>query len=370
MRLLCEKEDLYAALQNVSRAVSQRSPNPMYENVYLQAFSGGVRLVGTDQSLGIEATLPGTIQEEGSVLLPGRLFPEIIRKLPDGEVTIETNDRFTATIRMPKIKTTLQGMDASLYPSLPAVTDAVEASLSQVLLKDMIRQTGFAIAQDATRPILTGCLFEAEEDRAAMVALDGFRLALRRGKLAEAVSEPVSCVVSGRYWAEIGRILDDNDENVTLTIGKKHVSMEKDGCRVVVTRLDGEYIKYRQLLPAQYQTSVMVGRGTLQEAIDRASLMAREGRNNLLKFSVTKEQLTITSNSEMGDVFEQMDAATQGQDINISFNVNYINDAIRSLTDDDVCLRFNTSISPAVIVPKEGDQYLYLVLPVRTFQGV
>lgn len=369
MRFLCEKDDLYQALQTVSRAVSQRSPNPMYENVYLQAYAGGIRLVGTDQSLGIEALLPGAVQEEGSVLLPGRLFPEIIRKLPEGEVSLEVNERFTATIRMPKIKTTLQGMDAALYPSLPAVSGAEEIAISQALLKDMIRQTGFAIAQDATRPILTGCLFEAEGDTATMVALDGFRLALRRGKL-KTPCQGVSCVISGKYWAEIGRILSDSDEEVSLRLGEKHASLQKDGCTVVVSLLDGEFIRYRQLLPGQYQTSVLLDRATLTESIDRASLMAKEGRNNLLKFSVKGDQLSISSNSEMGDVFEQMDVQTQGQDIDISFNVNYITDAIRSLSEEKVLFRFNTSISPAVIVPEEGDHFLYLVLPVRTFQGV
>ncbi len=370
MRFLCEREDLFTALQTVSRAVAQRSPNPMYENVFLQAWAGGVRLAGTDQSLGIEALIPGTVQEEGSVLLPGRLFPEIVRKLPEGEVSVEVSDRFTATIRMPKIKTTLQGMDASLYPSLPAVDDGEEVHISQNLLKDMIRQTGFAIAQDATRPILTGCLFEVSGEQATMVALDGFRLALRRGQLAAPCEGSISCVVSGRYWAEIGRILSDSDDEVALRLGEKHVSMEKDGCKIVVSRMDGEYIKYRQLLPAQYQTSVLLDRAALSESIDRASLMAKEGRNNLLKFSIKGDSLSISSNSEMGDVFEQIDAVTQGQDIDISFNVNYITDAIRSLAEEKVLFRFNTSISPAVIVPEEGDSFLYLVLPVRTFQGV
>lgn len=367
MNFICQRDELLSALQAAGRAIAQRSPMQVLENVYIEAGPDGLSVMGTDLNLGIITNIHASIEEEGSVLLPGRLLTEIIRKLPEGEVSVQVNERFTAVIRANGSRTTLQGLAKDEYPQFPEVVANEPVSIAKPLLKEMIRQTGFAIAQDESRPILTGCLLELDGANATMVALDGFRLAIRQGTLENEVSKK-SCVIPGKYLQEIGRLLGDGDDAIDLLISESHLLVSLEHTSIAVRLLEGEYVKYRQLLPGQYQTTMRVGRELLSDCVDRASLMAREGRNNLLKFSVTSQELTIASNSELGDVFEQLPVHTTGQDLTISFNVRYINEAIKSLDDEEVYFRFNSPITPCVIMPVDGEDFLFLVLPVRTYQ--
>lgn len=366
MELICQKYDLMNALSTVSRALSARTTNPMYETIRLEASGASLQLLATDQNLAIESTIIANVSQGGSVLLSGRLFPELIRKLPEGEVRLTVNEKLSAVIRAGDSKTTLQGISAESYPPLPQVENIRRVLLPQQELREMIRQTAYAASKDEYRPILTGCLLEVEDGRASMVATDGFRLSVKRGKTADP-SENVECVVSSRYWNEIGRSLGEEDVNLTLEIGTKNMRIDLGDTRIVVTLLEGTYMKYRALLPNQFQTSIRVDRGMLLDCIDRASLIAKEGKNNLLRFQIDPQHLTITSNSELGDVFEQLDIQHQGQELSISFNINYIAEALKALSDDEVVFRFNTDITPCVIAPVEGDEYITLVLPVRTY---
>ncbi len=365
MKFICMKEDLIQGLSISTKASAARSPQAVLECVSILADATGVHLMCTDLQMGIVTDVPATVAQEGRVLLNARLLNEIVRKLPDGEVTISVGSTNRATISAMGSKTTLQGLSALDFPQLPEVEDEHPITIPQNLLRDMIRQTGFSIAADDTRPILTGILMEIENDVITLVALDGFRLARRKGKLLESAGS-VSAVVSGKYFIEIGKILGDDETAVSMSLSDTHLKLRTATATIVIRLLEGDYIKYRQLLPPSYAISVRLSRGELADCIDRASLMAREGKSNLLKFSIQQDRLAITSNSEMGDVYEEMDAETIGKDIDIAFNVRYITEAVKSIEEEQFLIKLNSNISPCVLVPTEGEDFLYLVLPVRT----
>lgn len=367
MRFSCDTNDLNTSLSIVSRALAVRSPKPILEGILLESCEQGLRLTCTDLALGIETTIPATFIEEGRAVLPGKLLCEIVRKLPGGACDISVSDRLQATIRCASIRTTITGFDPVEYPELPQVSGA-SFSMPQSTLRDMIGRTLFAIAVDESRPILTGCLMEVGRSEMRVVALDGFRLAMRKENI-EGPESDVSAVVGGKVLGDIAKILGDTDEEVALCFSRSHLGLNIGATHIVARMLEGEFIRYRQILPQEWQTRVAVRSGELGSAIDRASLIAREGKSNLVCFKIDGDTLTVTSNSENGDMEERIDVTTEGNDLSIAFNVRYITDVLKAISDDEVFMRFNSNVSPCVVCPTEGDSYLYLVLPVRMFNN-
>ena len=367
MRFSCDTGDLNSSLSVVSRALAVRSPKPILEGILLEACDEGLKLTCTDLALGIETIIPATFIEEGRAVLPGKLLCEIVRKLPGGMCDISISDRMQATIRCASIRTTISGFDPVEYPELPQVTGASFAMV-QSTLRDMIGRTLFAIAVDESRPILTGCLMEVGKSEMRVVALDGFRLAMRKENI-DGPDQDVAAVVGGKVLGDIAKILNDTDEEVSLCFSRSHVQLNMGATHIVARLLEGEFIRYRQILPQEWQTRVAVRRSDLGSAIDRASLIAREGKSNLVCFKIDGDTLDVTSNSENGDMEEKIDVTTEGKDLTIAFNVRYITDVLKALSDDEVFMRFNSNVSPCVVCPTEGDSYLYLVLPVRVFNS-
>lgn len=368
MHFSCNVADMSSGLSIVTRALAVRSPMQVLEGVLLETCEQGLRLTCTDLALGIETTIPAQIEAEGNAVLPGKLFHEIVRKLPGDTMQVQVSEQFTATIRYAQSRTTLSGMNPADYPELAQVQNASMLQMPQNTLRDMIQKTCFSIATDETRPILTGCLMEIDAEEIRLVALDGFRLALRCTHHEQKL-EPMQAVIPGKVLAELAKILSDGDAPVSLHIGETHLSADMGQTRVVTRLLEGEFIRYQQILPTDWQTRIRVLREDLDHAIDRASLIAREGKNNLVKFHIEGHTLTLTSNAELGEVFEQMEILTEGKDLEIAFNVRYVSDILRVLEDEYITLRFNTNVSPCVICPPEGEKYTYLVLPVRVFQA-
>jgi DNA polymerase-3 subunit beta len=366
MRFQCEAPEMMNALNTVSRALAVRSTMPVLEGILLESCADGLRLMCTDMALSIETVIPAAIEEEGRAVMPGKLFLEVIRKLPSDTVSISVNERYAATIRCQSSRTTLSGMNPMEFPELPEIEGGSQVCVPQNLMRDMITKTSFAIGTDESRPILTGSLLEIEPDEMRLIALDGFRLAIRREKL-NSSSSGVQAVIGGKMISDLSKVLSDTDEEAGLVITRTHLCATMGKTRVITRLLEGEYIRYRQILPTDFQTRVTVRRAQLSEAIERASLIAREGKNNLVRFKIEGDSMTLSSNAELGDVQEQIDVVTEGKDIEIAFNVRYISDVLKVLADENVCMRFNSNVSPCVICPQEGDAYIYLVLPVRVF---
>ncbi len=364
MRFHCLVSNLMAGLSIVNRALATRSTLQILEGILLETCPEGLRLTCTDLALGIETLVEAEIAEEGRIVMPGRLFSELIRKLPEGTLEMTVGENHSAVIRCMKSRTTLAGMSAVEFPDLPQVEGGNLITLQQNQLRELIQKTCFAIATDESRPLLTGCLMEIDADEIRLIALDGFRLALRKIAHAQAI-EPMQAVIPGKVLSELAKVMSDDDIEVQLNIGRTHLSADMGATRVVTRLLEGEYTRYRRILPTEWQTRIKVSSSELGKAIDRAGLMAREGKNNLVRFHIAEQQLTLTSNAEMGDVQEQIEIMVDGKDLDIAFNVRYVSDVLKVLDEDEICLRFNSNVSPCEICPSEGDAYLYLVLPVR-----
>ena len=371
MLITMNAQDLLDGLNTVTRALAARPAKQILEGVLVEASSDGINLTCSDGSLSIECLLTGDVKEPGRAVLPGKLLTELVRKLPGGTVTIKVNENHSASIRCMNSKSNLAGMNPMEYPEMAEVDAGTPVKIPQNKLKEMISRVVFAIATDESRQILTGCLLEVTPSEARMVALDGFRLAMQKvfqPFQLPAGQETVKAVIPGRVLNELSKILLDEEEFCTLLIDKTRMQATFGNTRLSTVLLAGEYIDYRKILPPSFKTQAKADRSQVQNAIDRASLMAREGKNNLIRMSFGKEGLTITSNAELGDVLEEMEASLQGDPIEIAFNAKYITDVIRNITDNELCMKFNSNVSPCVVCPQDGDQYLYLILPVRVFQ--
>ncbi len=370
MQFTVNVQDLLDGLNTVTRALAARPAKQILEGVLLEAAEGELTLTCSDGSLTIETTLAADVREEGRTVLPGKLFAELARKLPGGEVTIKVGNTHAASIRCMSFKSNLAGMNPVEYPEMATVDQGFCVGIPQKSLREMISRVVFSIATDESRQILTGCLLEIVADEARLVALDGFRLAIQKVCQPFALpadKEKVSAVIPGRVLNELAKILADEDAFCNLTIDRNRMQASFGKTTLSTVLLAGEYIDYRKILPPSFKTVAKADRVSVQNAIDRASLMAREGKNNLIRMAFAGETLSITSNAEMGDVLEELDCSLTGDPLEIAFNAKYITDVIRNITDDDLCMRFNSNVSPCVISPAEGDGYLYLILPVRVF---
>jgi DNA polymerase-3 subunit beta len=363
MKATCDREDLLHSVLTVSRALPGRSPNEILENIHLAARDGALRLRCTDSVLSIEDSLPAFIETEGEIVLPGRLFMEIVRRLPQGSVDIEVKD-LQIHLRCALTDMTLRGLDGALFPQLPALVDAKPFTLAQNLLKGLIVQTNFAISQEESQPILTGELVEAGDEGINMVALDGYRMAIARHTGGVGVN--VAAVLPGKALNEIARLLDESEDAVTIHIDRSQAAIEINHTRIVTRLLEGEFINYRQILPADYQTRIHVNTQAFADAVERASLLVREGRNNLIKISVDESTVVVSSNGERGHLTESVDVAyMEGKALTIAFNAKYLHDVLRAVRDEDVMMDFISDRSPCSIRPLEGDAFLFIVLPVR-----
>lgn len=370
MRFECNAQLLSDGLSNVTRALPQKSKTPLMDGVRITTGEDEITLLCTDGSLSIRTTVEARVSEPGEVVLPGKLFAEMISKLPVGSVSVSINDRQVAAIRFGSSRSTLAGMPALDFPEMKELLDAYAIHLPQKRLREMIARVLFAISLQEARQVLTGCLLEVTRDELRLVTMDGFRLAMQQERNDFILPDGVSilkAIIPGRVVGEMNRIMTDSDDMVTFHISNAHLQARIGNTTLVTSLLVGEYINYRKILPSEWLTRVVVQRAAFLDAVDRASLMAREGKNNLVRMSASQaeQKLTITSVSEMGDVFEELDVHADGKDIDIAFNARYIIDVLKIIDDETTVLATNTPVSPAVILPTSGSGYLYLVLPVR-----
>lgn len=366
MQFTCSASKLIEGLQIATKALAARTPNPILEGVLVETDEDTLILTCSDERITIVTRIEATIATHGRGVVPGKLFNEIVRRLPEGDVTITMNDRFSFNIRSAASRTNIAGQDADLFPALPQMDNEREISLPQDMLRDMIQKTEFAIAAEDMREVLTGCLLEITGGDVNMVALDGFRLAMRRAKCSD-VLEKFSAIIPGRAVSDIGKLLSgEEDAFAQLSFGgnKLHIRLEKT--EIFVILVEGEYVNYRQILPKSFATRVVVDLEPFRRCIDRASLIAREGNNNLLMLRIADGELVIEAHSQIGDVHEELEIEQQGANLNIAFNVKYLIDVVRYIDAEQIEINLNNAISPCIITPVNDPDYVHLVLPVRT----
>lgn len=370
MRFTLNTNELAGALSVATHALSPRSTMPILEGVLLETTDEGLRVTCSDGAMTISSVAPATIEESGRIVMPGRLFCDVVRKLPTAEMLFSASQNMIATLKCAGSRTTIAGKPADLFPQRPEIDAQNRIELPQPLLREMIQKTSFAVSTDESRKILTGCLMEVGGGEVRMAATDGYRLAVHVASAAPDAPE-LSVVIPSKLLQELSKIVNGGeDDTARMSFGRSQLLVELNDAKIYATLLEGEYIKYRQIIPTNWKTQVRIlDREQLALCVERASLMARESKTNLIKLNVTSGLMTITSNSEMGDVYEEIQVESEGDDLEIAFNVKYMSDVIRVIEDDEFVLRFNSSISPCVFAPVEGVGYTYMVLPVRLRVG-
>ena len=366
MRINCTAPALIEGLQIAVKALPSRTTNPVLDGILIEAIADEVTLTCSDERMTIITRIDAQILEEGRGVVPGKLFNEVVRRLSDGDIDITMNDHFMFTVRGSGSRTNISGQDPDLYPRLPILDEDHEISLPQDMLKDMIQKTEFAIAAEDMREVLTGAYLEIQNGDVTMVGLDGFRMAVRRARCSDML-EKCSAIIPGRAVSDIGKLLSDAPEAfASLSMGGGKLRIRLERTEIFVILIGGDYIQYRTIIPPQFNTRVTVDLAPFQKAVDRASLIAREGNNNLLVLKIAAGEMAIESRSEIGDVFEKLDVQQDGGDMNIAFNVKYLTDVVRSIDADQITFNLNSAISPCIITPVGDPDYLHLVLPVRT----
>lgn len=364
MKFYCNPKELMHGISIVQKAVSSKTTLPILKGIYLEAYDQNLRLVATDMDMGIDHVMEANIVSSGSIVVDARLFSEIIKKLPDSDVEVNLKDNNQLLIKCAHTKFNILSQDPTEFPELPEIEEEQTHEISQGLFKNMIRQTVFAAAQDEVRPILTGVLMEIEDNSFNMVALDGYRVALRKGKMETYINNKV--VIPSKTLNEINRIMTgDDDEKIKISLTNNHALFTVENTKLNSRLLEGEFINYKQILPKDFKSRIKVNSKDLLNSIERASLLGKERKNNLVKFTINDEKIIINSNSELGNVHEEIKINLEGEDIQIAFNAKYFIDALKVIDDEEVYLEFTTNLSPGIIRPITNENSIYLVLPVR-----
>jgi len=363
MYFRCEKSILQDAVSTVQKAVTGKSTMPILGGILIKAYDGEILFTGSDLDLSIEKKISSEVIEPGTVVIDAKLFGEIIRKLPNDIIEIRTVDSSSIQISCQKSKFKLIHMNSDEFPELPHISENMIFSVPQRILKNMIKGTIFATAADDSRPVLTGVLFEIKDRKLNLVALDGYRLALRSEALD--TDNAINAVIPGKTLSEVSKILNDSDDNVNITFTPNNILFNLNQTKVTSRLLDGEFIKYNSIIPSEYNLKVTAKRLELLDCIERAALMGKEGSTNLVKLDIEEENLVITSNSQLGTVREELSIILQGQPLQIAFNSKYLIDVLKIMEEDEIIMELTSSVSPCIIKNSELDNCTYLVLPVR-----
>ena len=363
MKIICNQKLLANKIGISQKAINGKTTLELLKGILLSAKDGQLKLTGYDLEIGIETYTQAEVIEEGEIVVNARLFGDIIRKLPDSFVEIETDAENNVYINCLNSRFKIKGDSAKEYPRLPEVNEEDLYNIPQDLLKNMIKGTSFAIAQDEARPILQGILFEVKDKELNLVALDGYRLAVR-SELLDAYDN-IEVVIPGKTLNEVSKILEDNGDIIKITFTNNHILFNINSTKIISRLLDGKFVNYISLLPQEYKLLVNVKRQELQQGIERASLMAKEGNSNLVRLDVQEDILVITSNSQLGKVREEVNINLRGEGIQIAFNSRYLLDVLKSMEEEEIVIELTSSVSPCVIKGKNSNNAKYLVLPVR-----
>lgn len=364
MRIKLDKQSLCTAVAIVNHAISSRTTMPILEGIKIKTLNEGIQFTCYDMTLGIETIIPATVEEEGQAVVPGRLFYELTRKLPDNVDVDLYFDKSAVEIVCAGSKTHIQTLPVEDFPMLPDVYEDKQFEYSQDKIKNMIKKTLFAAAVDESRPVLTGVLFEIVDESIKLISLDGYRMAIA-GYEIEENEEKITAIVPSSTLAEVGRLLT-NDGTIKISITNSHILFQTGKTKMISRLIEGEYIKYRQIIPMEWQTRFTLSSIELAQSIDRAATIS-SGSNNLVAFSIGSNQVNIDSENELGNVHEVISTQVEGKEIQIAFNARYISDILKNIENQDIVLSFTTNVSPCVITPVEDDDFLYLLLPVRIY---
>jgi len=365
MKFICEKSTLLASVNIASRAAAQKSPAPALEGLLIETVGETIKISGYDLKTGIITTVPAEVKRSGSIVLNARLFGEIIRRLGNDDVTIDVAENMMTHISCGMSEFEIMGTSANDYPELPVVDSQNTVKIKASSLKSMISQTNFAVSFDESRPIHTGSLFEVEGNTLTVVAVDGFRLALRREETESGVND-CSFVVPGSALSEVEKIVGDSDDIVAVHQGAKHIMFVSGNTVLISRRLEGEFLNYKNSIPQNGKYVIEAERRAVVESVERVSLIINEKLKSPVRCKFEDGILKMLTVTAIGKASDECDVKGDGEGLEIGFNNRYLLDALKAAPADKVNLQLNNSVSPCVITPADGgNNFLYMILPVR-----
>lgn len=364
MKIVCNKSDLVKGVNIVSKAVPGKTTMPILECILIDATTDIIKLTANDMELGIQTEIAGEIIDRGMIAIDAKIFSEIVRKLPDNEVSIETDDRLQTTIVCEKAKFDISGKPGNEFAYLPIIEKDDSISISQFTLKEVIRQTIFSIADTESNKLMTGELFEIKNNVLRVASLDGHRISIRKIELKNPVSD-YKMVVPGKTLIEISKILSGEAESmVEISYTNNHIVFEFDNTIVVSRLIEGDYFKIDQMLSSDYDTKVRINKKEFLNCIDRATLLIKEGDKKPIIIDIQDEMMELKIKSQIGSMNEDIMISKDGKDLLIGFNPKFLIDALRVIDDEEVTLYLMNAKAPCFI-KDETESYIYLILPVN-----
>lgn len=368
MKIICNKSELLQGVNTVLKAVPGKTTMPILECILIDSSDGTIKLTANDMELGIETTICGDVIEQGKIALEAKLFSEIVRKLPDSEVSIETDDHFKAKILCEKAKFNIAGKPGDDFAYLPQIEHTNGVILSQFSLKEIIRQTIFSIADNDSNKLMTGELFEVNGNELKVVSLDGHRISIRKIELKDSY-DPIKVVVPGKTLNEVSKILTGGaEDDVHLFFTDRHIVFEFEHTTVVSRLIEGQYFRIEQMLSSDYETKITINKKELQSCIERASLLVKENDKKPIIIHIGDGSLELKIDSMIGSMNEDIDIHKEGKDLTIGFNPKFILDALRVIDDEMIDIYLVNPKAPCFI-RDEQQQYIYLILPVNINAG-
>ena len=364
MKLICSKSNLLHGVNIVSKAVPTRTTMAILECILIDASANEIKLTANDMELGIETKIEGEIVERGIIALDAKVFSEIVRKLPDSDVVIETDASFKTTITCEKAKFNIVGKSGDDFSYIPFIERNECIEISQFTLKEVVRQTIFSIADNDNNKLMTGELFEIEENKLKVVSLDGHRISIRNIDLKNSYDHK-KVVVPGKTLQEVSKILPGGTEDIVdIFLADNHIVFEFDNTTVVSRLIEGEYFRIDQMLSSDYETKVKINKRELLNCIDRATLLVKEGDKKPIIMTITDGNMELKINSFIGSMNEDIDIEKEGKDIMIGFNPKFFIDALRVIDEEEVSLYMVNPKAPCFIKDDDGS-FVYLILPVN-----
>lgn len=368
MKIICNQKILANKISVAQKAINGKTTVDLLKGILLSAKNDKLKLTGYDLEIGIETYTQAEIIEEGEIVVNSRLFGDIIRKLPDSFVEIETDSENNIYINCLNSKFKIKGDSSTEYPRLPEVNKDELYNIPQDLLKNMIKQTVFAISQDQTKPILMGELLEIIDGEVSLVAIDGYRLAVRTVQVNNVLNN-AKVIIPGKALIDLNSLLS-NEENIQLGFDYKNAIFIIEDTKIITRLLEGDFIDYKKLLPREYNSKIKLNTRELLNSIERASLLSQSEKNNLIKLSIRDNSMAITSNTDKGNVYEEVKLDLEGDYLDIAFNSRYFIEGLKNIESEEIYIEFTTNINPCIIKPADEVQYTYLLLPVRISSNI
>ena len=348
MNIICDKTLLSAAIDGVSKAVTLRSTIPVLEGILLKAEGFQLTLTGYDLEMGIVTTIEANVKEPGEIVLNAKLLSSMVSRMPAGQISIVSTDSGKTKIESGVAQFEIQSLPAADFPDLPNTGADETLTLPTGVFRDMIDRTLYAVSQDEKKPAHTGELFEIEPDKLTLVALDGYRLAIVERPV-QAVKD-IRIIVPSKTMTEVSHLLpNDDQELVHICANRRYVVFMTGGYTIMSRLIEGEFLNYRNVIPEGSRTRVTLDVKEFVETIERAS----GGR------------VVVRCQTNLGRVVDEFGAQCEGEEVEIGFNNRYLLDALRNARTDQVRMELSGPLSPVKVLPAEGQDFLYLVLPVR-----